>query len=111
MLQILLFIGIFFLLIFLFVLIFILRFVFGGVKAFRRFTRSFGEGSNGSETEGGGFFGGGGGSNPFDNWRYTYRRRQQPEGDTIIDNRDPNEANRKIFGKNDGEYVDFEEVK
>lgn len=31
--------------------------------------------------------------------------------ETIIDRRSPDEANRKIFSKNEGEYVDFEEEK
>lgn len=30
-------------------------------------------------------------------------------GDTIIDTRDHAHANQKIFGKDDGEYVDFKE--
>lgn len=33
------------------------------------------------------------------------------DDETIIDRRSPDEANRKIFSKNEGEYVDFEEVK
>lgn len=42
--------------------------------------------------------------------------RQQYGGRTdddevIIDRRTPDEANRKIFSKNEGEYVDFEEKK
>ncbi len=45
------------------------------------------------------------------------RRRQQQYGHTatddeiIIDRRTPDEMNRKIFSKNEGEYVDFEEEK
>lgn len=31
--------------------------------------------------------------------------------ETIIDRRSPDEANRKIFSKNEGEYIDFEEEK
>ena len=30
-------------------------------------------------------------------------------GDTIIDNRSEQQANRKIFSKNEGEYVDYKE--
>lgn len=33
------------------------------------------------------------------------------DDETIIDRRTPDEVNRKIFAKNEGEYVDFEEVK
>ena len=32
-------------------------------------------------------------------------------GEVIIDRRSPDEAKRKIFSKNEGEYVDFEEEK
>jgi hypothetical protein len=37
------------------------------------------------------------------------RQTQTPSGDTIIDHRTPEEANQKIFHKNEGEYVEFEE--
>ncbi|MGI6243611.1 MAG: DUF4834 family protein [Prevotella sp.] len=37
------------------------------------------------------------------------RQTQTPTGDTIIDRRTPEEANQKIFHKNEGEYVEFEE--
>lgn len=33
------------------------------------------------------------------------------DDEVIIDRRTPDEANRKIFSKNEGEYVDFEEKK
>ena len=33
------------------------------------------------------------------------------DGEVVIDRRSPDEANRKIFSKNEGEYVDFEEDK
>ncbi len=42
------------------------------------------------------------------------RRAKQPRtahGEIIIDNRTPSEAGRKIFSKDEGEYVDFEEEK
>lgn len=46
------------------------------------------------------------------------RRRGRSYGGTataddeiIIDRRTPDEANRKIFSKNEGEYIDFEEEK
>ena len=29
-------------------------------------------------------------------------------GDTIVDTRSPEQANQKIFGKDEGEYVDYE---
>lgn len=31
------------------------------------------------------------------------------DGETIIDQRDPETANRKIFERGEGEYVDFKE--
>lgn len=34
-----------------------------------------------------------------------------PDDEVIIDRRTPDEANRKIFSDNEGEYVDFEEDK
>lgn len=45
------------------------------------------------------------------------RRQERPEGrrhttasgETIIDSRDPQNADRRIFADNEGEYVDFEE--
>lgn len=33
------------------------------------------------------------------------------DDEVIIDSRTPDEANRKIFSKSEGEYVDFEEEK
>ena len=37
------------------------------------------------------------------------RRTQTTSGPTVIDNRNPEQARRKIFSENEGEYVDFEE--
>lgn len=37
------------------------------------------------------------------------RRTQTASGITIIDNRDPERARRKIFADDEGEYVDFKE--
>ncbi len=37
------------------------------------------------------------------------RRSQTSSGTTIIDNRNPEQARRKIFSEDEGEYVDFEE--
>ena len=37
------------------------------------------------------------------------RRSQTSSGMTIIDNRNPEQARRKIFSEDEGEYVDFEE--
>jgi hypothetical protein len=41
------------------------------------------------------------------------RRGQTHYGDDemVIDQRDPDEANRKIFTEKDGEYVDYKEEK
>ena len=36
---------------------------------------------------------------------------QTTDDEVIIDRRSPDEANRKIFSKSEGEYVDFEEEK
>ncbi|MBR4897407.1 MAG: DUF4834 family protein [Prevotella sp.] len=38
-----------------------------------------------------------------------YRTTRTSEGVTIIDDRDPNQATRKIFDDGEGEYVDFQE--
>lgn len=38
------------------------------------------------------------------------RQTQTPSGITIIDHRTPEKVNQKIFQKDEGEYVDFEEV-
>lgn len=38
-----------------------------------------------------------------------YRTTRTSEGVTIIDDRDPNQATRKIFNVGEGEYVDFQE--
>ena len=35
------------------------------------------------------------------------RTTQTTDGVTIIDDRDPSEANKKIFAQDEGEYVDF----
>ena len=40
---------------------------------------------------------------------YQQHRTTQHGDNVIIDKRDPNVANRKIFDKNEGEYVDFKE--
>lgn len=40
----------------------------------------------------------------------TQRTSTTPDGETIIDQRDPETANRKIFDKDEGEYVKFKEV-
>ncbi|MCD8291751.1 MAG: DUF4834 family protein [Prevotella sp.] len=39
----------------------------------------------------------------------SYSKTSNSDGQEIIDSRNPNEANRKIFSDNEGEYVDFEE--
>lgn len=38
-----------------------------------------------------------------------HRRTRASSGIIIIDNRSPERANRKIFAKEEGEYVDFKE--
>lgn len=45
------------------------------------------------------------------NGTYGNGRRTDSREDTIVDRRTPDEANRKIFSKSEGEYVDFEEEK
>ena len=35
----------------------------------------------------------------------------EPDDEVVFDSRTPDEAQRKIFSKNEGEYVDFEETK
>ncbi len=54
----------------------------------------------------------------FSDFKNGTRRRGRYTGSTagaadevIIDRRTPDEASRKIFSKNEGEYVDFEEEK
>lgn len=46
-----------------------------------------------------------------DSARQQGRRTQTSAGTTIIDNRDPEQAERKIFADDEGEYVEFEENK
>ncbi len=36
-------------------------------------------------------------------------RQQSVDGNIVIDHRDPQQANKKIIPKDEGEYVDFEE--
>ena len=55
----------------------------------RKFTSDFGKNKAGEQWAGG----------------------QTSEDEVIIDRRSPDEAKRKIFSKNEGEYVDFEEEK
>ncbi len=55
----------------------------------RKFTSGFGKNKAGGQWAGG----------------------QKSEDEVIIDRRSPDEAKRKIFSKNEGEYVDFEEEK
>ena len=60
----------------------------------RKFTSGF---KSGGETAGGA-------------WQNTSNNAWNGD-EVIIDRRSPNEAKRKIFSKNEGEYVDFEEEK
>ena len=41
--------------------------------------------------------------------QYTRRTTHTADGVTIIDDRTPDVANKKIFEKNEGEYVDYVE--
>lgn len=66
--------------------------IYRSINEVRRQFRNFGQG--GSNDAGG---------------RYTDRRQDTEE--TIIDHRDEDKANRRIFSDNEGEYVDFEEEK
>lgn len=51
-----------------------------------------------------------GGSNFTDGSRQrTSRQTFTPNGDIILDNRTPEQANRKIYAKDEGEYVDYKE--
>ncbi len=113
MIQLLGILGIFALVIILFILILVLRFEFGGLRMFRYIYDGKSQNPSGSRWAGGR----GGNGNPFDSWHYTYssggrsKHRGQTDKQTVHDHRSPNAAQRKIFGKNDGEYVDYEEVK
>jgi hypothetical protein len=39
-----------------------------------------------------------------------HRTTQTDDGVTIIDRRDPDKANKKIFAQDEGEYVEFKEI-
>lgn len=41
----------------------------------------------------------------------SYRTTQTSDGITIMDSRSSSEANKKIFAPDEGEYVDFDEIK
>lgn len=42
--------------------------------------------------------------------KHTWRSTKTADGITIYDDRDPIQANKKIFAQDEGEYVDFKEV-
>lgn len=42
---------------------------------------------------------------------HMHRRKGDTDEEIVIDNRPRNEANRKIFSDDEGEYVEFEEEK
>lgn len=46
---------------------------------------------------------------PGDSNRRNHSYHTGTEEDTVIDRRSPEEMKKKIFSKNEGEYVDFEE--
>lgn len=75
-----------------------LLFAVGIRKAIKRFRNSAGQTGSSS------------GYNTNRNQRQWGQKSQNYDGDeTIIDQRSPEEANRKIFSESDGEYVDFTE--
>lgn len=66
--------------------------IYRSIHEVRRQFRNFGQGG-GNGTDG----------------RYSGHRQDNDE--VIIDHRDEDKANRRIFSDNEGEYVDFEEEK
>ena len=51
------------------------------------------------------------GQSSTDGPRWQQYSQNSTKDETIIDRRSPNEMNRKIFSKNEGEYVDYVEEK
>lgn len=117
MLQGILFILLFIIIFIAIVAMIVVRFVYRGINRLRDAARSA-MGMDTDDMTGSGNRG----------WRTTYswgngtsdnhnrssssghtRRTQTTAGTTIIDKRNPEYANRKIFAKDEGEYVDFEE--
>ncbi|HEY9543751.1 DUF4834 family protein [Prevotella sp.] len=50
------------------------------------------------------------GAQRADNRTYKgHNRRSYPDGESVIDQRSPQEAKQKIFKKDEGEYVDYTE--
>ena len=45
----------------------------------------------------------------FGRQQWAQRRRTYGDDERVIDTRDPEEAGKKIFKKDEGEYVDYEE--
>ena len=48
-------------------------------------------------------------SRDFRRQQWGQRRRTYGDDERVIDTRDPEEAGKKIFKKDEGEYVDYEE--
>ena len=48
-------------------------------------------------------------SGDFDRQQWGRHRRTYGDDERVIDTRDPEEAGKKIFKKDEGEYVDYEE--
>lgn len=48
-------------------------------------------------------------SGDFGRQQWAQRRRTYDDDERVIDTRDPEEAGKKIFKKDEGEYVDYEE--
>ncbi len=80
----------------------ILYTVFGIVRTFYKASRKV-KNFNRNANSGKGYSNGSG----FRSYTWTNRS----DNEEIIDRRTPNQANRKIFSENEGEYVDFEEEK
>ncbi len=99
------FLGIFALIFIFVILIVVLRIFFGGLRMFRNLGRGiFGGGRTYNYSNGGRTYNYSTGGN-YNGSSACANRKQ-----TVHDNRSQDTANRKIFNKNEGEYVDFEEV-
>lgn len=86
----------------------VVRFVYSGINRLRDAARSamgMGGGTDGRGPSGNGRRSGS--SRSAGGQRRTYTRGSS--GETIIDGRDPEQVQRKIFAADEGEYVDFEE--
>lgn len=87
----LLFFGLFILLT---VLLFVIVVVMRGINSVRRFLHLGGGNKYGQASS---------------NGQTTYRQTHTADGITITDHRSPEEANKKIFAPDEGEYVEYTE--